>query len=226
MSMKNEKINYEKILKRLQTEEFEAKYWCNTSCGTVTADKTHLMIIDEEISIKREMFKVQGDARFCSKCNNRISDVVLDDKRLVNSYNQYRTKNKLLLPEEILNIREKYELSAKSFAQILGFGDNTIYRYEKGCLQDKVHDALLKQISKPYNFLSHLNESKVNISEKTEKKLRKKIEFLMIEDLKKAVEELTELMKKEEIVTQQAIIPNYNNISMEYNISQPFGLAA
>ncbi|MCL2256384.1 MAG: hypothetical protein FWC11_06000 [Firmicutes bacterium] len=228
--MKENKIDYEKILKNLQETEFDnmsIKYWCNLSCNSITSLDTRIEVINEKILVKGEMFEIEGEARFCSKCNIQISDIVLDDLRLENAYNQYRKKHRLLMPEEITEIYKKYNLTAKGLAEILNFGDNTIYRYEKGALQDKVHDAFLKQISKPNNMLDHINNCKINISKKAEQKLRDKIEKLMIEDLKKMVDELVREMKKEEKYEMTQIgTPIYNKAEYSYIFNQQSIVAA
>lgn len=50
----------------------------------------------------------------------------LDSQTLLKVYNEYRKKYKLLLPDEIKNIRKTYGLSQRSFAKLLNWGAKTI----------------------------------------------------------------------------------------------------
>ena len=62
----------------------------------------------------------------CAECGEELFCEKLDSATLVNAYNEYRRRHKLLLPEEIKKIREQYGLSQRSFAKLLNWGDKTI----------------------------------------------------------------------------------------------------
>ncbi|WP_455514865.1 type II TA system antitoxin MqsA family protein [Pseudostreptobacillus sp.] len=79
------------------------------------------------------MYKVLGDdieietqVLICSNCGNELYDEELDSQTLLKAYNEYRKKHKLLLSDEIKNIRETYGLSQRSFAKLLNWGEKTI----------------------------------------------------------------------------------------------------
>ena len=95
--------------------------------------------VETRIITKRETYEVCGgtievDAQVlvCADCGEEFYCEELDNATLVNAYNEYRRKHKLLLPEEIKKIREQYGLSQRSFAKLLNCGDKTICRYENG----------------------------------------------------------------------------------------------
>ena len=72
-------------------------------------------------------------------------------------------KHKLLLPDEIKNIRETYGLSQRSFAKLLNWGEKTIQRYERGSIQDKAHNSLLLFLKNPENMKIFIEENEINL---------------------------------------------------------------
>lgn len=118
-----------------------------------------------------EKIKVEAQILVCADCGEEFYCEELDNATLVNAYNEYRRKHKLLLPEEIKKIREQYGLSQRSFAKILNWGDKTICRYENGSIQDKVHNSLLLFLREPKNMRTYLTENEVVLDEKQKTKL-------------------------------------------------------
>ncbi|MBR5761833.1 MAG: hypothetical protein IKX87_07385, partial [Lachnospiraceae bacterium] len=79
--------------------------------------------VNTKIITKKEVYDVCGEAvevearvLICAECGEELFCEELDNATLVNAYNEYRKRHKLLLPEEIREIREKYGLSQRSFA--------------------------------------------------------------------------------------------------------------
>ena len=99
----------------------------------------------------------------CTVCGEELFNEELDSATLINAYNEYRRKHKLLLPEEIRKIREQYGLSQRSFAKLLNWGDKTIRRYENGAVQDRAHNSLLLFLREPENMRTYLTENEVAI---------------------------------------------------------------
>lgn len=135
---------------------------------------------------RKESYKVYGeeievDARImvCSECREELYNEELDNETLINAYNQYRKKHKLLMPEEIREIRETYGLSQRSFAKLLNWGDKTVHRYENGSLQDKAHNSLLSLLRNPYNMKEYLNTNEVGLEGNQVQKLKKRVEELL-----------------------------------------------
>lgn len=84
--------------------------------------------VETRIITRQETFKVCGeditiDAQIlvCAECGEELFCEELDSATLVNAYNEYRRKHKLLLPDEIKKIREQYGLSQRSFAKLLNW---------------------------------------------------------------------------------------------------------
>lgn len=134
--------------------------------------------VETKIITKREYYDVYGeqievDAKIlvCAECEEEFFCEELDNATLVNAYNVYRRKHKLLLPEEIKKIREQYGLSQRSFAKLLNWGDKTICRYENGSVQDKAHNSLLLFLREPENMRTYLMENEISLNEKQRTKL-------------------------------------------------------
>ena len=114
----------------------------------------------------------------CAECGEELFNEELDSATLINAYNEYRRRHKLLLPEEIRKIREQYGLSQRSFAKLLNWGDKTIRRYENGAVQDRAHNSLLLFLREPENMRTYLTENEVALDEKQVAKLLNTVDKL------------------------------------------------
>ena len=134
--------------------------------------------VETKIITRKEIFNVCGEdievdaqVMVCAECGEELFNEELDSATLINAYNEYRRRHKLLLPEEIRKIREQYGLSQRSFAKLLNWGDKTIHRYENGAVQDRAHNSLLIFLREPENMRTYLTENEVALDEKQVVKL-------------------------------------------------------
>ena len=141
--------------------------------------------VETKITTRQETFKVCGEditidtqILVCTECGEELFCEELDSATLVNAYNEYRRKHKLLLPDEIKKIREQYGLSQRSFAKLLNWGDKTICRYENGSVQDKAHNSLLLFLREPENMRTYLTENEIMLDERQKTKLLDTVEKL------------------------------------------------
>ncbi len=144
--------------------------------------------VDTKIVTKAESYEVCGDPvdveaqiLVCAECGEEFYCEELDNATLINAYNIYRRKHKLLLPEEIKKIRERYGLSQRGFAKLLNWGDKTIYRYENGSIQDKAHNSLLLFLKEPENMRTYLTENEVMLDDRQKDKLLETIDKLELD---------------------------------------------
>lgn len=98
-----------------------------------------------------------------------------NDRRL---YDIYKQKNNLLTSIEIKKIREKYGLNQKYYALIIGVGEITIHRFEKGAIQTEAVDSMMRLSDDPDNMYFLLLQNKKNISESLYNNVTKKIKKL------------------------------------------------
>lgn len=106
----------------------------------------------ETVKVKDEEITLQIKSCKCSCCGAELWISEVENENLRNAYNEYRRRHKLLLPEQIKEIREGYGMSQVSFAKLLGFGEKTIARYENGSIQDEAHNNLMLLMADKHNF--------------------------------------------------------------------------
>ena len=141
--------------------------------------------VETKIITKKEIYKVCGEqvevnaqVLTCKNCGEEFFCEELDSATLVNAYNEYRRRHRLLFPDEIKKIREKYGLSQRGFAKLLNWGDKTICRYENGSIQDKAHNSLLLFLREPENMRTYLTENEISLDERQKAKLLAAVEKL------------------------------------------------
>ncbi|MGL6131386.1 MAG: type II TA system antitoxin MqsA family protein [Fusobacteriaceae bacterium] len=82
------------------------------------------------------------------KTGEEIFDPILEQENDRRIFDRYKELKGLLTSQKIKEIRLKFGLTQVQFAQILGFGDKTIARYENGSVQDMAQNNLIKLVSK------------------------------------------------------------------------------
>ena len=140
--------------------------------------ETRIITKRESYDVCGETIEVDAQVLVCTECGEEFYSEELDNTTLVQAYNEYRRRHKLLLPEEIKKIREQYGLSQRSFAKLLNWGDKTICRYENGSIQDKAHNSLLLFLREPENMRTYLMENEVILNERQKGKLLAIVENL------------------------------------------------
>ena len=139
---------------------------------------TKIIEKNETFNVKATTIKVQSKVRVCTECGVEISDMELDDATMSEVYEKYKLLNNMLTSKDIKELREKYSITQKGLALVLGFGEKTITRYENGSLQDKAHDDILKSIKEPTNFKRYWETNKNKLTnfeiDKVEAKLNLK----------------------------------------------------
>lgn len=151
------------------------KKYCE-KCGKEV--ETTVITKKETYVIYKEPIEVDAQILVCENCGEELYSEELDSLTLINAYNEYRKKHKLLLPEEIKKIREQYGLSQRGFAKLLNWGDKTICRYENGSIQDKAHNSILLFLREPENMRTYLTENEILLDEKEKVKLLHRIDNL------------------------------------------------
>lgn len=98
--------------------------------------------VSERFEVRCEPFTVEGLAHVCTACGSVRGDSLFD-ALLQRAYEAYRRRHNVLSPVEIRGIREKYGFSQVLFAKILGIGEATLQRYERGALPSVSLNGLL-----------------------------------------------------------------------------------
>ena len=121
------------------------------------------MILKKEkrtITFRKEEFEVVYHYYLCQDSNEQFTITELDDLNLNQAYNQYRAKFNLPFPEEIIEIRKKYGLSATKMSEVLGFGVNSYRNYESGEVPSQSNARLIQLVKDPSEFSKLMQLSK------------------------------------------------------------------
>jgi len=157
------------------------KVYCPT-CDTYTG--ANIFSKKETFNVKGEDVVVKSSVLICDKCKQDIFDEKLDEKNLELAYTEYRKKHNLLLPTEVKEIREKYDLSQRALSRLLEWGEITVNRYENGAIQDAAHNDILKFISNPENMLEIYEKNNYLLPLNVRMSLKKRIDELIKEEIK------------------------------------------
>ena len=126
--------------------------------------KTQIITRQETYNVRGEEITVNAQVLVCAECGEELFNEELDSVTLIDAYNEYRRRHKLLFPEEIKKIREQYGLSQSGFAKLLNWEVRTISRYENGAVQDKEHNKILLFLKNPENMKSYLVDNKGSLA--------------------------------------------------------------
>ena len=115
--------------------------------------------------VKGQPTEFESTDAVCSECGQVVGDSRVEDGNLRRAYDAYRRNNGLLPVEEVRSLRDRYGLSLREFARFLGFGDQTVARYEAGAIQDPAHDVVMRLASTPDGAAALLRINGGRISE-------------------------------------------------------------
>ena len=106
----------------------------------------------------------------CKECHQDLYVNEIEEKNNERIYEIYREKANIIKPQDIVQLREKYDISQRELTAILGFGKMTINRYERGGVPTKSQSDYIKLLIENDNkFVEKVKESykNGNINEKT-----------------------------------------------------------
>lgn len=181
----------------------------------IMGNKDNLRIRKVQVEVKGKI--IEYDEYYVVDSNgeeifNRDIEIE-NDARL---YDIYKKQSNLLTNSDIKKIRKKYGLTQREYAMVLGVGEVTVHRFEKGSIQTDAVDSMMRLSKDPDNMYFLLLKNRKNIGKELYKSLEKRIKELQI--LKKhAVVDITkfdlDVLKFEE----EAAIDVAKNIVNMYN---------
>ena len=118
------------------------------------------MILTKEkrsLNFRKVNFDIVFHYYKCEDSGEQFTTTELDDLNMNQVYNQYRDLFKIPFPDEILRIREKYNLAAAKMSEILGFGTNSYRQYEAGEMPSVSNARLIQMIDDPKKFIDMVN---------------------------------------------------------------------
>lgn len=130
---------------------------------------------------KRDLKEFRGievntfeNVAICNECNQDLYVNEIEEENNERIYQIYRQKANIIKAEDIIKLREKYDISQRELTSILGFGKMTINRYERGGLPTKSQSDYIKLlIEDDDKFIEKVKEAyeKNNINDKTYNKI-------------------------------------------------------
>lgn len=126
---------------------------------------TYIKESKEIFQVKNEDIEVTAMFRFDSETDEVVYDEELDNKAINMAFDIYRKKHNILSKELIKQVREKYNLSQRTFAKLLGWSPATVARYERGAIPTKINNAILISLKDNQDLANSLfNQNKENMS--------------------------------------------------------------
>lgn len=110
----------------------------------------------------------------CKECHQDLYVNEIEEKNNERIYELYREKANIIKPQDIIDLREKYDISQRELTAILGFGKMTINRYERGGVPTKSQSDYIKLlIDNDDKFIEKVKEAykNGNINDKTYEKI-------------------------------------------------------
>jgi putative zinc finger/helix-turn-helix YgiT family protein len=138
----------------------------------------------ETFEVRGEAIEVQSIVMQCPQCGEEMLRPE-DPDPVDRAFREYRKRHNLLQPEEIRELRGRYQLTQSELSTLLGLGGATLSRWENGSLQEEPHDHLLRFAMEPQNLHKLLQEKPDAIAEGKRLALTRQLD----EDVRRYTEE-------------------------------------
>lgn len=145
-----------------RVKEMEIKGYCPTCDSEVFVE---IKEENKEYKIKDLIITCKHNICICKNCGDICYNEEIEDKNDFFAYEVYKKKKGLVTGAEIIDFRSKYNLTQIELAQMLGFGEKSITRYELGQIQDECHDKILRAIMDENGLAVFINQNKEKISD-------------------------------------------------------------
>lgn len=149
-------------------------------CDICKGQETYVKDYQHNYNIKGKNISFIAKRRFCKSCNNLVYDSELDNKASEIAINKYNEKYGIA-KEEIVNLRNRFNLSQELFAKIIGCAKKTLISYEKGksIPNDSYLIILRSLLSKPETIRTIIDANKEQFTEKEFNKINEKIAAIL-----------------------------------------------
>jgi len=104
------------------------------------------------VTVRGESFEVEEESIRCKGCGATYETMESPDA-VAQANRLYRAKHEFMQPDEIRAFRNRYRLTQKELAELLGWGVASLSRYENGALQEEAQDRALRMAMKPSNLI-------------------------------------------------------------------------
>ncbi|WP_350343882.1 type II TA system antitoxin MqsA family protein [Proteinivorax tanatarense] len=152
--------------------------------------KKHEYVIRENLieNFKGYPLKVKEEIPICSNCNKEIFIPEVEEQNLIKLYGEYRKVANIVSPADLIDFRNRFNISQRELVAILNWGKMTVNRYEKGAIPSSSHNDLLKIIMKDEMIFKEKVEDafkKGRITKKSYNKIKQKFNHSIKDMMKK-----------------------------------------
>lgn len=133
----------------------------------------------KDLEYRKETFCVNHYYYKCEKCASEFTTSAADDRTLTQLYALYRAKHAIPFVEEIIEMRQKYDLPASKMNEILNMGANSYANFEKGDMPSPAFGSLLLIANNPVEFKKMIARKADIFSPLAFKKMIGKIDVLI-----------------------------------------------
>lgn len=141
-----------------------------------TGGETVLLTETRKTVFRKEEYEYTHICYKCVDTGETFTTTQMDVVNIAQIYNGYRSRHGIPFPDEIKDIRNRYELSASKMSKILGFGDNQYRLYENGEMPSLANGRVLRAIQSPKTFETFVDAAKETLSDEEYIKIKKRLE--------------------------------------------------
>lgn len=111
-------------------------------------------------NFRGEPFEYVHQAWLCEDSGEQFTNDESDTASYLQVTNQYRAKYGIPFTDEIINVRNRYGISAAKMSQILGIGTNQYRLYEQGEVPNVSNGRMIRSVMNPKVMLEMVESSK------------------------------------------------------------------
>ena len=131
-----------------------------TDCG-ICGGEAVLISEEREVRVGKRSAVVEDQFFRCGGCGEELYEPGQMDAVMRRASTAIRADLGLLMPEDIRALRKSLELSQVDFERLLGVGQKTVVRWEKGTVfQNQATDALLRVLRDVESVAEYLGARK------------------------------------------------------------------
>lgn len=128
-----------------------------------------------QMTFRKETFNVMFHCYICEDTGEQFEDEQFSALNYNQVVNQYRVRHHIPFPEQIKDIRIRYDLSSAKMSEILGLGANSWRNYENGEVPSTAIANLIHLIANPEVFIQQVQMCP-GLTEKEQEKITKHVQ--------------------------------------------------
>lgn len=144
----------------------------------ITGRPMTLVAEPDSVEFRGEKFYYIHLAYRCEESGEQFTTTELDGVNVNQVYNAYRARHGFPFPNEIIELRNYYGVSAAMMSDIMGFGANQWRYYEGDKVPSESNARAISAIRNKSVFLDFLESSRISIGDKAYFKIKERVEGL------------------------------------------------